>query len=106
MRARVIVPLKSREEVLKELHQSHIGIVRMKMLSRSYVWWPKIDSEIEKMVKSCIPCEETKNAPAVSPLHVSLDIAYETMAEDTYQFCRPYEWTKLSDSSGLAFKMA
>ena len=21
------------------------------------------------MVKSCIPCEETKNAPAVSPLH-------------------------------------
>ena len=24
---------------------------------------------IEKMVKSCIPCQETKNAPAVAPLH-------------------------------------
>ena len=66
---RVIVPSKLREEVLKELHRSHIGIVRMKMLARSYVWWPKLDSEIEKMVKSCIPCQETKNAPAVAPLH-------------------------------------
>jgi len=35
---RVIVPLKLREEVLKELHRSHIGIVYMKMLARSYVW--------------------------------------------------------------------
>ena len=66
---RVIVPVKLRQEVLKELHRSHIGIVRMKMLARSYIWWPKVDSEIEKMVKSCIPCQETKNAPAVAPLH-------------------------------------
>ena len=41
----------------------------MKMLVRSYVWWPKVDSEIEKMVKSCIPCQETENVPAVAPLH-------------------------------------
>ena len=41
----------------------------MKMLVRSYVWWPKLDSEIEKIVKSCIPCQETKTAPAVAPLH-------------------------------------
>ena len=41
----------------------------MKMLARSYIWWPNVDSEIEKMVKSCIPCQETKNAPAVAPLH-------------------------------------
>ena len=34
---RVIVPIKLREEVLKKLHQSHIGIMRMKMIVRSYV---------------------------------------------------------------------
>lgn len=38
------------------------------MLARSYVWLAKVDLEIEKMVKSYIPCQETKNAPAVAPL--------------------------------------
>ena len=60
---RVVVPLKLREEVLEELHRSHIGIVRMKMIARSYVWRPKLDAAIERMVKSCIPCQETKNSP-------------------------------------------
>ena len=55
--------------MLKELHRSHNGIVQMKMLARSYVWWTKVDSEIEKMVKSCIPFQDTKNVPAVAPLH-------------------------------------
>ena len=66
---RVVVPLKLREAVLAVLHRSHIGIVRMKMIARSYVWWPKLYAAIERMVKSCIPCQETKNAPAVALLH-------------------------------------
>ena len=37
---RVVVPLKLRDKVLNELHKGHCGIVRMKALSRSYVWWP------------------------------------------------------------------
>ena len=66
---RVVIPQKLRDEVLQELHRSHIGIVRMKMLARSYVWWPKLDADIEAMAKSCVPCLETRNAPATAPLH-------------------------------------
>ena len=55
--------------MLKELQRIHIEIVRMKMQSRSYVWWPKRDFEIEKMVKSCIPCQETKYVHVVSSLY-------------------------------------
>lgn len=41
----------------------------MKGLARSYVWWPGMDSEIEKEVQSCHTCQENRNLPAGAPLH-------------------------------------
>ena len=42
--SRVVIPPQGREEVLNILHECHPGIVKMKSLARSYVWWPKMDS--------------------------------------------------------------
>ncbi|CAM4597728.1 unnamed protein product [Leuciscus chuanchicus] len=67
--ARVVVPQRSRKAILKQLHHTHPGISRMKGLARSYVWWPGMDSEIEKEVQSCHTCQESRNPPAGAPLH-------------------------------------
>eukprot|EP00731_Ephydatia_muelleri_P016133 Em0009g557a len=66
---RAVVPRKLQQQVLKELHDGHPGMVRMKNLARSYVWWPGLDSNIEELVKSCPQCQETKSAPPKAPLH-------------------------------------
>ena len=50
---RVIIPFHLRNKNITELHENHPGIVRMKALARSYVWWIGIDIEIENTVKSC-----------------------------------------------------
>ena len=50
---RVTIPTKLRAQVLKELHYTHPGVVKMKGLARSYVWWLKLDSEIEQ--KEIVP---------------------------------------------------
>lgn len=39
--------------VLKILHGAHPGIVHMTALARSYVWWPRMDGEVERVVRAC-----------------------------------------------------
>ena len=66
---RVVIPPSLRADVLKELHVSHPGVCRMKMLARSHVWWPGIDRELEEVSKSCKNCQEVKASPPRAPLH-------------------------------------
>ena len=66
---RVVVPEKLREKVLEELHVGHVGICRMKMLSRSFVWWPNIDDDVEKVCKECESCAFHQNNPNQASVH-------------------------------------
>ncbi|XP_056138804.1 uncharacterized protein K02A2.6-like [Lampris incognitus] len=66
---RVVVPPKLRPRVLNELHTAHPGVVRMKSLARSYVWWPGIDSQIKLQAKSCHSCQRSQREPSLAPLH-------------------------------------
>ena len=64
----VIVSPQGRTTVLQELHGGHPGITRMKSLACGIVWWPKLDEEIETMVRSCSICQTHRDNPAVAPL--------------------------------------
>lgn len=65
---RVVIPEKLRPLVLKELHGSHFGVSRMKELARSFVWWPHVDLEIERITRECKACLETRKLPPKIPL--------------------------------------
>ena len=60
---RVVIPSRARDAVLNELHVAHPGIRRMKALARGCVWWPRMDQDIERIVKSCQACQESRPAP-------------------------------------------
>ena len=60
--SRVVVPAKMQLEVLEILHDTHPGGSRMKNLARSYVYWPKIDQQIEDYVKKCEVCQSLQQA--------------------------------------------
>ena len=50
------VPFCSQCMVLELLHSTHIGVLRMKSLAHQYVWWPKIDTDVDAKVKTCSTC--------------------------------------------------
>lgn len=66
---RVIVPEKLRGDILNMLHSTHMGISSMKQLARNYVWWPKMDADIEVVVKHCQVCQENQRMPPKSVPH-------------------------------------
>ena len=67
---RVIIPLKLQAKLLDDLHTEHPGMVRMKSLARSYLWWPCLDKQIEEKVSACIACGQARNMLSTAPLHV------------------------------------
>ena len=61
--ARVVVPPQGRAAVLEELHEMHPA------LAQSYIWWPKMDKDIEVLLKKCRVCQESRASPPSAPLH-------------------------------------
>ena len=66
---RVVIPTSLQKEVLKELHETHPQITKMKALARSYVWWPKIDVDIERTVSLSKVCQSMRSNPPGAPVH-------------------------------------
>ena len=66
---RVVIPEKYQKQIMKMFHKGHPGINRMKQLARKYVYWPKMDNEIENFVRNCEPCQQAAKMPNKTNLH-------------------------------------
>ena len=51
------------------LLEGHVGMVLVKRIARSYAWWPGVDKNIEKLVKSCSSCQQVQKSPESAVLH-------------------------------------
>lgn len=65
---RMIIPEKLQIKILNLLHDTHVGVCRMKAAARRYVWWPNIDKDIEEYARVCEPCQLMQNTPSATSL--------------------------------------
>jgi hypothetical protein len=54
---RVVVPISSRQEVLRNAHSSHIGRSAMLRMLREKCWWPNMTSDVDAVVRECVECQ-------------------------------------------------
>ena len=66
---RVLIPKALQNGILELLHEGHLGVVKMKQIARSLVWWPKIDKCIELVTSKCSGCLSVRNAPTKVQIH-------------------------------------
>ena len=65
----VVVPTIGQQKVLDLLHESHPGVVRMKAIARSAVWWPGVNKDIGEKVRTCQQCQVNQKSPPLAPMH-------------------------------------
>ena len=64
----IIVPETMQKDIIHQLHRGHLGVEKTRLLVRDTVYWPKINSDIEKLVKSCSVCQEDQDANRKEPM--------------------------------------
>lgn len=57
---KIVIPMSLRERMLRELHSTHLGIVKMKCNARGRMWWPGIDEDIERWIGACEVCASVR----------------------------------------------
>lgn len=68
-RYRVVVSEVLQTLILNELYATHLSMAKMKSVACSYVHWPCIDSEFERLSNSRSSCLLDRPSPAKAELH-------------------------------------
>ena len=66
---RVVIPIKLCSQVLDQIHEGHLGVVKMKSFTRSLVWWPNIDKDLESLAKKCEGCQQNRSTHSIHSFH-------------------------------------
>ena len=87
---RIIVPNKYQQRAVDIAHSSHQGMTKTKNLMRETLWFPGMDTMIEREVKACLPCQAaTHGSLNKEPLKMS-KLPEGPWKEVSLDFCGPF----------------
>ena len=64
----IVIPNQCRDELLVQLHEGHFGIDHTKLRVHDSVYWPGINKDIEKLVKTCDTCQKNSRRNDKDPV--------------------------------------
>ena len=84
----VVIPSQLRDEALKLLHSSHMGIVKTKDRAKTSFFWPNMNQEIEAHLSECCPCatfqeKQPKETLLNDPVS---NVPWKSLAMDNFDF--------------------
>jgi len=69
--SRIVIPDALQKQVVELAHEGHQGLVKTRTLLRSKVWFPRMDSLVDSIVKRCVPCQVATPKPSREPLQMT-----------------------------------
>ena len=68
---RIVIPDAPQKHDIELAHEGHQGLVKTCSLLRSKVWFPKMDTAVDQVVKKCFPCQIATPKPSWEPLKMT-----------------------------------
>ena len=65
---KITVPPSMRGDMLRLIHETHLGIVKSKQRARDSLYWPGMSSQVEEMISSCTECQSYGSDQVKQPL--------------------------------------
>ena len=65
---RLIIPSSLRQEMLRRIHEGHLGIEKCKAHARAVMYWPGMAEDIENIVATCDTCLKFRRNNQKEPL--------------------------------------
>jgi hypothetical protein len=83
----IVVPKVLQSDVLRQLHEGHLGISKCIERAKLTVYWPNYVDHITNMVEACGVCQEHRHQNSSQPCFpVSIpDYAFQKVAVDLYE---------------------
>ena len=85
---RIVVPVSMQHEILKKIHDGHLGIELCRRRARAVVYWPGMGQQIEEMIKKCSLCQRYSNKQQKETLmqHETPEHPWQNVATDLFQW--------------------
>lgn len=69
--SRIIMPHSLRQDMLKRIHEGHLGIEKWKRRAREAVYWSGMNQDIERLIGRCETCQKHQSRQAKEPMLVA-----------------------------------
>ena len=69
--SRLVAPDALQKRVVELAHEGHQGLVKTRGLLGSKVWFPRMVSLVDFVVKRCVPCQVATTKPSHEPLQMT-----------------------------------
>ena len=85
---RLVVPTVLRAEMLRQIHKSHLGIVKCRQRAREALFWPGMSVHIGEMVTNCSVCANYAKKQPSEPLKPTVPpkFPWEKIGTDLFEF--------------------
>ena len=69
---RIVIPNKKHETILKQIHDSHLGLTKCKLCVKQLVYWPGLNDQLEQLIVNCPLCLKYSKSKKKHDTHSAL----------------------------------
>ena len=69
---RIVIPGKKQDDILKLIHEGHLGLTKCKLHAKETVYWPGLNEQLEQLILNYLLCLKYSLSKCKQPSHMSM----------------------------------